>query len=775
GMEFNMDLSIFNYDLAQKVAQVVLGSIPASSNFDAIIYTEEGFTPQAQTVRITVKFYDGDMGQINALYDAAPSLGQLTFPTVLGPLNYRPKAYTGTSLNPFVNAPYSPSPPPLVNISGSPSPPPSPPAGRNFFGLYGYGGYGRYGSYGTRSPPSPILPPRSPPPPQYVVAGPPVVRQAFSFERSKANLTSPSTAQTIPVVNLRMEFNMNLSLFTYDLAQQVARVILANVSATSNMDATIYTEAGDTNPGSSQFICITAKFYDGDGYQQYQLYSVGAMLGKLSFPAVLGPLLPPLPTPPYRPPVYVGLSLNPFAGASSPPPPSTPSPTNIPVFFPGLSYVYRKPESAKPVNPPSLAMYIPVVNIRMEFNLDLSNLTFQLAQQTLDVILQDIPTTSDYEATLYTEQGSTATSRFIYVTAKFFDGDTSQVNSLLRNAPYLGQAKFLQLPATLGQILSTPVTYSGLTYNPFYVQAGPLSTAPPTPSQRPRGNGGYGGYGHRSAPGPVYSAPSAYQSTRTFTPDLEQALVDSVQSSLSRAANVNISLANIVSGSVNLVVETVFLDANEQAAAQLLNNAKLLASAPAPDAAPVVTAESIPVVTLSYALPDLTLDSFTPDLKQDLVDAIIDALPASSNVDVYLTNIQSGSVTFDTVISFLDGNADTAQALSDSVAASATAPGPTQPKPATVSFEISLSSYTVDSFTDAVKTAFKATLIEYLRLSTNQVTVDLQDIRPGSIIFNTVVTFLNGDITAAATLLATIQQASQESIPCWSQHDTPQH
>ena len=98
----------------------------------------------------------------------------------------------------------------------------------------------------------------------------------------------------------------------------------------------------------------------------------------------------------------------------------------------------------------------------------------------------------------------------------------------------------------------------------------------------------------------------------------------------------------------------------------------VLVQAPAPDAAPPVTAESIPVVTISYALTDLTLDSFTPDLKQELVNAIIDALPASSNVDVYLTNIQSGSVTFDTVISFLDGNTDTAQALSDSVAASAT-------------------------------------------------------------------------------------------------------
>ena len=94
--------------------------------------------------------------------------------------------------------------------------------------------------------------------------------------------------------------------------------------------------------------------------------------------------------------------------------------------------------------------------------------------------------------------------------------------------------------------------------------------------------------------------------------------------------------------------------------------------APAPDAAPVVTAEAIPIVTISYTLPDLTVDSFTPDLKQGLVDAIISALPSTSNVDVYLTNIRSGSVLFDTVISFLDGNTDTAQALSDSVSASAT-------------------------------------------------------------------------------------------------------
>ena len=96
------------------------------------------------------------------------------------------------------------------------------------------------------------------------------------------------------------------------------------------------------------------------------------------------------------------------------------------------------------------------------------------------------------------------------------------------------------------------------------------------------------------------------------------------------------------------------------------------AQAPAPDAAPVATAAVIPVVTISYKLDDLSIDAFTDDLKTDLVTAIIAALPATSNVDVYLTNIRPGSVAFDTVVRFLDGSDEVAQALSDSVAASAT-------------------------------------------------------------------------------------------------------
>lgn len=70
---------------------------------------------------------------------------------------------------------------------------------------------------------------------------------------------------------------MDLSVFTYQLAQQVAQVVLAGVSNSSNMDATIYTEPGDSTP-FSQFICITAKFYDADYGANYQLYSVGATL-----------------------------------------------------------------------------------------------------------------------------------------------------------------------------------------------------------------------------------------------------------------------------------------------------------------------------------------------------------------------------------------------------------------------------------------------------------------------------------------------------------------
>ncbi|KAK9864486.1 hypothetical protein WJX84_001957 [Apatococcus fuscideae] len=77
------------------------------------------------------------------------------------------------------------------------------------------------------------------------------------------------------------------------------------------------------------------------------------------------------------------------------------------------------------------------------------------------------------------------------------------------------------------------------------------------------------------------------------------------------------------------------------------------------------------VVTISYALPEVTLQQFTPAVEQSVVDAVTATLPTTSNVNVYLTNIRAGSVSFDTVVQFLDGNTNVAQALADSVAASA--------------------------------------------------------------------------------------------------------
>ncbi len=104
--------------------------------------------------------------------------------------------------------------------------------------------------------------------------------------------------------------------------------------------------------------------------------------------------------------------------------------------------------------------------------------------------------------------------------------------------------------------------------------------------------------------------------------------------------------------------------------------------APAPDAAPVATAEVIPIVTISYKLDDLSVETFTPDLKTSLVEAIVATLPTTSNVDVYLTNIRPGSVAFDTVVRFLDGNNQVAQALSTAVADQATvSPSPPPPPP----------------------------------------------------------------------------------------------
>ena len=88
-----------------------------------------------------------------------------------------------------------------------------------------------------------------------------------------------------------------------------------------------------------------------------------------------------------------------------------------------------------------------------------------------------------------------------------------------------------------------------------------------------------------------------------------------------------------------------------------------------PNAAPAATTESVPVVSIPFAVADMTVDSFTDEIKQALVDAITASIPATSNVRVYITNIREGSLYFDTVVLFLDGDSGAAQTLTDTAAA----------------------------------------------------------------------------------------------------------
>ncbi|KAK9824907.1 hypothetical protein WJX74_005202 [Apatococcus lobatus] len=107
-----------------------------------------------------------------------------------------------------------------------------------------------------------------------------------------------------------------------------------------------------------------------------------------------------------------------------------------------------------------------------------------------------------------------------------------------------------------------------------------------------------------------------------------------------------------------------------------------------PNAAPAATTESVPAVSIPFAVPDLTIASFTDEIKQALLDAITASIPATSNVRVYITNIREGSLFFDTVVLFLDGDSGAAQTLTDTAAASTTvanataaAPGPSSASP----------------------------------------------------------------------------------------------
>ncbi|KAK9863437.1 hypothetical protein WJX84_004314 [Apatococcus fuscideae] len=290
-----------------------------------------------------------------------------------------------------------------------------------------------------------------------------------------------------------------------------------------------------------------------------------------------------------------------------------------------------------------------------------------------------------------------------------------------------------------------------------------------------------------------------------------------------------------------------------------------------PNAAPAVTAASIPVVSIPFAVPDLSIATFTDDIKQALVDAITASVPATSNVQVYITNIRDGSLLFDTVVLFLDGDSGAAQTLTNIAAAStAAAPspagagpaparsggfilpaalanaivptvpiiaatanpnaisspppppvnsidaspislpngpspsmGPTgaangissgplaaapsissnptagfsaspspPPPPSTVStsnvaspstaasipivtFTASLSSFTMATFTIALGNEFKQAIIAKLQINSD-VTVDISNLRDGSLLLDTAITFLNGDSISAGTLTSTL-------------------
>lgn len=89
----------------------------------------------------------------------------------------------------------------------------------------------------------------------------------------------------------------------------------------------------------------------------------------------------------------------------------------------------------------------------------------------------------------------------------------------------------------------------------------------------------------------------------------------------------------------------------------------MLHQAPAPNAAPVATVATVPTVAISFYVGNIGKTEFTDVVKQGVIDAISATLPATANVKVYLANIVYGSVNFDVVTVFLDGNSGAAAAL----------------------------------------------------------------------------------------------------------------
>ncbi|KAK9864414.1 hypothetical protein WJX84_010922 [Apatococcus fuscideae] len=463
--------------------------------------------------------------------------------------------------------------------------------------------------------------------------------------------------------------------------------------------------------------------------------------------------------------------------------------------------------SAPNVNPFSTSATIPYYYIPMTFaNLMSAALTTSLEQALLDAVLASVPSTSNVWSYLsFTSNADLPSAALeIDVFVFFSDGDMPTAFQFSRNVPYLGYSANFTLPASLGSLVAPSTPYLNSASNPSAAHPSPSLVSPGSPSltSAPYYTSGNDPFGDQApyepintqpyasgpgvypviagmAPGPtgapavtspppspIVTMPSTYQSTQSPPPPPPPSPVIGFQST----------------------------------------------HTPAPDAAPVATAASIPVVTISYALPAIMLADFTPDVEQAVVDAVTATLPAASNVNVYLTNIRAGSVKFDTVVQFLDGNTDVAQALTESVAASVSsnagspsasaaaggfslpaiqlpaylgkaeitaiptvlvspnpnavspppppmAAAPSQPPPPpSTSFEVTLAQYTVASFNSTYQDAFQETLEDYLELSPSDLSITLSNFHDGSLIFTTLVVFLNGDAAAAAHLYAVLNQ-----------------
>lgn len=100
-------------------------------------------------------------------------------------------------------------------------------------------------------------------------------------------------------------------------------------------------------------------------------------------------------------------------------------------------FVHEQPKTSIAINPPVTTQYIPFVNIAMDFNISPATFTYQLAQQIAQVVLGGVPASSYLDATIYDEEGATPQSTTIRITAKFYDGDTAQVNALAATASNL--------------------------------------------------------------------------------------------------------------------------------------------------------------------------------------------------------------------------------------------------------------------------------------------------------------------------------------------------